>query len=146
MPRRALVLVLLLAGCSAAQIPAADPSPSDEAPCRALVEALPRTLDGDEDTGRSEYAAAWGDPRIVLRCGVATPAGYQKTSEMVVVNEISWFAEEQSDGYVFTAVGRSPLVQVYVPDTHQTQVNPLVDLAPAMTQHTEVSGPAGAAP
>lgn len=103
-------------------------------------------MDGDENTGRSEYAAAWGDPRIVLRCGVTVPDAYEKTSEMVVVNEISWFAEEQSGGYLFTAVGRSPLVQVYVPDTHQPQVNPLVDLAPAMSEHTQVSGPAGVTP
>ncbi len=103
-------------------------------------------MDGDGDTGRSQYAAAWGDPRIVLRCGVPTPAGYEKTSEMVVVNGVSWFAQEQTAGYLFTAVGRSPVVEVYVPDTHQPQINPLVDLAPAMSQHTQVSGPAGVAP
>jgi hypothetical protein len=145
--RRALVLTaLLLTGCSSAQIPSSDPSPSDQAACRSLVAALPDTLDGDENTGRSDFAAAWGDPRIVLKCGVATPAGYQPDSEMVVVNDVSWFGEEQPKGYLFTAVGRTPLVEVYVPDSHQPEVNPLVDLAPAMTQYTKVSGAAGVAP
>lgn len=107
---------------------------------------LPPELDGDSDSGRSEFAAAWGDPQIALRCGVAQPAAYEKTSEMVVVNGVSWFGEEQSDGYVFTAVGRTPLVEVRVPDSHWPEVNPLVDLAPVMKKQTEVTGPAGVAP
>jgi len=150
--RRALVLTAallaaaLLAACSSAQIPSSDPSPSDQAACRSLVAGLPNTLDGDENSGRSDYAAAWGDPRIVLRCGVSTPAGYRPDSEMVVVNGVSWFGEEQPKGYLFTAVGRTPLVEVYVPDSHQPEVNPLVDLAPAMSQHTKVTGAAGVAP
>jgi hypothetical protein len=145
--RSALVLVAaLLAGCSSAQIPAADPSPADQQACRTLVAALPLSLDGHENTGRSEYAAAWGDPRIVVKCGVPAPAAYEKTSEMVVINDISWFPEEQDDGYEFTAMGRTPLVTVYVPDSYAPEVNPLVDLAPAMAEHTEVTGAAGVAP
>jgi hypothetical protein len=65
---------------------------------------------------------------------------------MVVINEVSWFPEQQAEGYVFTAMGRTPLVEVYVPDTYAPEVNPLVDLAPAMTEKTEISGPAGVAP
>lgn len=63
---------------------------------------------------------------------------------MVVINEVAWFGEEQPNGYIFTAVGRSPLVEVTVPDTHAPEVNPLVDLADVMKQQTEVTGPAGA--
>ena len=147
MSRRALVVAaLLLAGCTPAQIPVAIPSPADQSACRELVKALPLNLDGHENTGRSEYAAAWGDPRIVLRCGVPTPAAYEKISEMVVIDGVSWFPEEQNDGYVFTAMGRSPLVEVYVPDQYAPEVNPLVDLAPAMTDNTTVTGAAGVAP
>ena len=75
-------------------------------------------IDGDISAGRSEFAAAWGDPPIVLKCGVAVPEAYEKTSEMVVINEVAWFGEEQPNGYIFTAVGRGPLVEVTVPDTH----------------------------
>lgn len=107
---------------------------------------MPLSLDGHENTGRSEYAAAWGDPRIVLKCGVPTPADYEQTSEMVVINGISWFPQERSDGYVFTAMGRSPLVEVYVPNRYAPEVNPLVDLAPAMAEQTEITGAAGVAP
>jgi len=144
--RRAVVApaLLLLGACSPAQVPSADPPASDQAACRTLIEALPLTLDGDENTGRSDYAAAWGDPQIVLRCGVATPAAYRPESEMVVVNDVAWLPVEQSKGYLFTAVGRTPQVEVYVPDTHSPEVNPLVDLAGPMQANTQVSGAAGA--
>ncbi len=101
------------------------------------------TLDGSENSGRSDFAAAWGDPQIVLRCGTATPAAYRPESQMVVVNDVAWLPEEQVKGYTFTAVGRTPQVQVWVPDTHSPEVNPLVDLAPVMQAQTKVSGAAG---
>jgi Protein of unknown function (DUF3515) len=142
--RRALVVaVLALGACSSDPVPVSDP-PADQRPaCAALVTSLPTSLDGDEDTGRTEYAAAWGDPRMVLKCGVEIPSEYQKTSEMIVVEDVAWFGQEQADGYTFTAVGRTPLVSVYVPDRHQPEVNPLVDLAGPMREQTEVTGPAG---
>lgn len=108
--------------------------------------SLPDLLDGQENAGRSEYAASWGDPRIVLRCGVATPAAYRPESELVVVDDVSWLAEEQESGYTFTAVGRTPQVEVYVPSTYAPEVNPLVDLAEAITAGTRVTGVAGATP
>ncbi len=126
-------------------MPAADPPASDQGACRTLIQALPLSIDGAENTGRSEFAAAWGDPQIVLRCGVATPAAYQPASEMIVVNEVAWLPVEQDKGYIFTAVGRTPQVEVFVPDTHSPEVNPLVDLAGPMMANTRVSGPAGAA-
>lgn len=124
----------------------ATPPPSDESACRTLVSALPSTVDGAGETARSEFAMAWGGPPIELRCGVAAPDSFEPSSEMLVVDEVSWFAEKQDDGYLFTAMGRTPLVSVQVPDTHQPEVNPLVDLAPVMKQQTRVSGPAGVAP
>ena len=59
---------------------------------------------------------------------------------------MDYMAEEQEHGYIFTAVGRTPQVEVYVPDTHSPEVNPLVDLAAPMQAGTKVSGAAGAAP
>lgn len=81
----------------------------------------------------------------MLKCGVPLPAEYEKSSEMVVINGVAWFGQEQSDGYIFTSVGRTPQVEVYVPDTHAPEVNPLVDLAEVVKQETEVTGPAGSA-
>ncbi|MCU0297513.1 MAG: DUF3515 domain-containing protein, partial [Candidatus Nanopelagicales bacterium] len=141
MSRRALVLgVLALCACASDPVPTAEPPADQRSACSALVSSLPSQLEGDEDTGRTEFAAAWGDPRMVLKCGVEIPAEYEKTSEMIVVDDVAWFGQEQTNGYTFTAVGRTPLVSVYVPDRHQPEVNPLVDLAPPMQEHTEVTG------
>jgi hypothetical protein len=146
MPRRALVLsVLLIVGCSSPAAPTSSPPPEQTSACASLVAAAPPEVDGDADSGRTQFAAAWGDPQIVLKCGVSVPDEYEKTSEMVVINEVAWFGREQPDGYLFTAVGRTPLVEVYVPDTHAPEVNPLVDLAEMMKQHSQVTGPAGSA-
>lgn len=147
MPRRALVLIaLVLGGCGAEPTPTATPPAADEAACRSLISALPAAVDGASASARSQFAAAWGDPPIVLKCGAQVPTAYEPASEMLVVDEVSWFAEQQPAGYRFTAMGRTPLVSVQVPDTHQPEVNPLVDLAPVVDQHTQVTGPAGVAP
>lgn len=139
--------MLLLGACAAGgQVPAADPPAADQDACRDLVDALPVRLEDATDTGRSAYAASWGEPRIVLRCGVGMPDAYRPDAEMVLVNDVAWFGEPTENGYMFTAVGRSPLVEVFVPDRYAPEVNTLVDLAESMRQGTRVSGPAGFAP
>ena len=39
------------------------------------------------------FSAAWGRPPIMLRCGVAQPAGLTAASECFEVNGVGWFAE-----------------------------------------------------
>ena len=76
-----------------------------------------------------------------MRC--CGPEAYEKTSGDGGHQRGRLVWEEQPNGYIFTAVGRSPS-EVTVPDTHAPEVNPLVDLADVMKQQTEVTGPAGA--
>ncbi|KWW99636.1 hypothetical protein LI90_1275 [Carbonactinospora thermoautotrophica] len=112
------------------------PPPADAArACAALHHALPRKLDGQDRrrvTTDSPLVAAWGDPPIVLRCGVPVPAAYQPTSQVVTINGVDWFPEQLTRGYVFTTVGRVANVEVSVPDAYAPEVNPLVDLAGAV--------------
>ncbi|MDP9418498.1 MAG: DUF3515 domain-containing protein, partial [Actinomycetota bacterium] len=77
----------------------------------------------------SPYAAAWGDPSIVLRCGVARPAALRPESQVLTVNGVDWLAEEKESGYRFTTSGRAAFVEVVVPDDYAPEVDPLVDLA-----------------
>lgn len=148
MPRgaSALIAALLLAGCSSATPPSPqNPSGSALAACIAVIDALPDDLDGQRLSSRTPSSATWGQ-NMTLNCGVTRPAAYRKTSEMIVVNDVAWFAQKQDDGYLFTAVGRQPLVNISVPSTHSPEVNPLVDLAPSMLEQTTISGPAGVVP
>ena len=105
--------------------------------CGRLHDALPESLDGwDRDGTRpsSTRTAAWGDPPVVLRCGVGRPEGLTATSQVVEVNGVEWFLTEPAPPYVFTTVGRGTYLQVRVPRSvpQSDATAPLVDLAAAV--------------
>jgi len=94
--------------------------------------ALPGRVDGQtrvDRTPESLLTAAWGDPAIVVRCGVATPEALQPTSQLVTVDGIDWLPENLASGYRFTTVGRLANVEVTVPDHYAPEADALVDLA-----------------
>jgi hypothetical protein len=100
--------------------------------CESLVRALPDAVADQERREVSPIdaaAAAWGDPPIVLRCGVPEPEALQPDSRCFVVDDVGWFAEEQQDGVVFTTIGRSTNVEVTVPDDYAPEGDALPDMA-----------------
>lgn len=133
------------AGCSSddgPRPPVPSPTGSAAAACRALHDALPERVDGQqrvELASETRYAAVWGDPAIELGCGVPRPGvltpgseHYNPTPDLIEVNGVSWVLEEQDDGYRFTTVERTVFVRVTVPDAYAPEVNSLVDLADAV--------------
>lgn len=141
----AVTSALFLAGCGAAPAAVRQPSPagSARAPCHAVVAGLPDRVDGQDRrpvTPRGEYTAAWGDPPIVLRCGVARPAAMRASSDCFEVNRVGWFARQRGDGYVFTTIGRAAYVQVTVPAAYEPASDALVDLATAVRRAPERAG------
>jgi hypothetical protein len=138
-------VAVLLAGCGGPGVLTVDaPSPRGEAAaaCRVLAEALPETVADQrrrELADASPFAAAWGDPAVLLRCGVPRPAKlepggpeYHPTADAVQVDDVSWLLERESDGYRFTTVERTVFVEVTVPATYAPEVNALVDLGAAV--------------
>lgn len=105
-------LVLGLAGCGG---PGPVPLPPDELvgdtdTCLRLVAALPDTLAGLERrqvVPPAAPAAAWGDPAVVVRCGVPEPTGFDRASPCLRVNGVDWFVPEgeleEPTGRVLTA-------------------------------------------
>ena len=134
------VPLLLLVGCS--EPPAVEVTPADvtidaRAFCQHLDVLLPSKVDDQRTiptTPGSRYTAAWGDPAVVMRCGVSRPAGLTRTSEVIEVNGVDWFLVETDDAYVFTTVNRAANVEVSVPrSVPRTEATaPLVDLAPGV--------------
>ena len=131
----------MVAGCSDTVSVNAPPlTGADARACRALLRALPDSVAdqarrpvADEDG----FAAAWGDPPIVLRCGVPRPAGLDRFATCQVVNGVGWFIpESQSQGdpvdITMTTVGRAQNVQVSLPSDYFPPANAMVDLAPAL--------------
>lgn len=144
-PKRAAALLLacaLAAGCGtgAVQVAAPHPDTGTRRLCGALSRRLPARLDGHARRAvspRSPLTAAWGDPPIVLRCGVPLPAGMAPTAELTVVNGISWFpagsaapgSASGSGPAVFTEVGRQARVEVTVPASGEPAAPVLVRLS-----------------
>jgi Protein of unknown function (DUF3515) len=127
-----LVSMLLVAGCSDA-VKVAVPSAGNDPACAALTGALPKTLlkQGRRDTDpKSPALAAWGDPAIVLRCGVAPPG--PTTDQCTAVNGIDWVGQPVKNGYAFTTYGRTPAVQVLVPKQYAPETFALTALSAAV--------------
>jgi hypothetical protein len=132
----------LAAGCGGSPVEVTAPTPTgsgvDE--CAALMGALPDTVANEDrrDVSPDDAAAgAWGDPAIVLRCGVPKPPGLRPDSECFVVNDVGWLADEQSGQVVFTTIGRSTYVEVAVPDDYAPEggiLPPIADSVAAATR------------
>jgi hypothetical protein len=80
----------------------------------------------------SSFVAAWGDPAVVLRCGVAKPAvfGTAEAAQLVEVNSVLWQPDPQRDRTDYTTVDRSVYIEVTVPAGAD---QPLPLLAPAVS-------------
>lgn len=120
-PAAVTAVLILLAGCGTPAVPVDAPTPGDPA-CADLVASLPDSLDGLEqrrtDPGSVSGARAWGDPAIVVRCGVGDPADYDPTATCLDVNGVGWFASRVDDAAVrFTSRWSTPRLEVTVPSS-----------------------------
>lgn len=126
--------LLLVAGCGvgAVQVPVPSPPAAIARMCHTLRDRLPGRLHGQPRRATEPSSAlvtAWGSPAIALRCGVPRPAGLQPTSELAVLDGVSWLAEPPDRPVTFTAVGRRAYVEVTVPPAYAPAANVLIDLA-----------------
>lgn len=135
----ALVTLITIAGCSSADdgARAAVPSPGTEVTklCENLDKALPSKVDGQDRRDpepASALTAGWGDPAIILRCGVQRPAKMDDPeADGVEVNGVGWLLEKRDDGsFRFTTTLRKAYVEVTIPEQRTGDgMAPLVDLA-----------------
>lgn len=113
---------------------------ADAAACRKLVDSLPETVADQKRRPvrpAHAYGAAWGDPAIVLRCGVGRPAGFDRFSTCQVTNGVGWYIPEdqitgQPNDIVMTTVGREQNVEVRIPADYFPPAATMVDLASAI--------------
>ena len=130
----------LLTACGPPKIDAGDLSDADAQACRDLVADLPDTVLGEssvEVEGDTDYGAAWGDPAIVLTCGVEA-LDITKAPQCTVVKGVGWVVPEEGDKTVFDADGNRPRVRVVVPDDYAPEAEALLDLSPVVSEHTTV--------
>ena len=139
-----LALLLVLTGCSGAvAVPEPDPDETGRAACAPLIAALPdRVLEAERRTADpGVLTAAWGDPPITLRCGVAAAPGLTPASECLEVNGVGWFAEDADGGTLYTTIGRQVFVELGVPEDYAPEASALVDVAAAVSAHDPLLTP-----
>jgi hypothetical protein len=127
----------VLGGCGfgAVEVDPHEPEPGSAEPCAKLMDELPRTVDDAvrrDIEPASDLAAAWGQPAIVLRCGVPLPEAYRPDAQLHEIDGVAWLTEEVDDGAFFTAVDRDVLVEVAIPDDYAPEADVLAGLAPAI--------------
>jgi Protein of unknown function (DUF3515) len=124
------------------------PSVATQRACVAVFAKLPVRL-GGLDARRTEtdssFVAAWGDPAIVLRCGVTRPAilGSPQAAQLVDVNSVIWQPDPQQNQTVYTAVDRSVYIEVTVPagaDQPLPLLAPAVQALPQLCTATDAAG------
>lgn len=136
-----IVVGLVLSGCGR-QV-AVEPPPQPPEICSDLVAGLPPAVDGAGQrptTPASPATAAWGEPPIVLRCGVSRPAALSPTSVLLEVDGIGWLPEPLEAGTVFTAVefdGAGPggedastlFIEVVIPQAYPSPGGIIADIS-----------------
>ena len=143
----------LLVGCSSdlgpVEVDAPPPAPQDRDPCRRLLGSLPELVADQEARSVAPddaLAAAWGDPAIVLTCGVGRPEGFKRISTCTTVNGVDWFIpEEQLDvsepvDLTMTTVNREQYVEVRLPAEYWPPATALADLSGPVARSIETTG------
>jgi Protein of unknown function (DUF3515) len=107
--------LLSLSACGGQGQPDVTAGPSATDPgCASLLSRVPqRLLDRPRGTIDVAGAAVWGDPAIVLRCGVERPG--PSSDQCLVVDDAEWLFREDAEAYRFTLFGRSPVLELSVP-------------------------------
>ena len=129
---------------------AAPPSPSTatQRACVAVFAKLPvqlGTLAPRKTDTNSSFVVAWGDPAIVLRCGVTKPAllGSPEAAQLLDVNSVIWQPDPQKTKTVYTTVDRSVYIEVTVPagaDQPLPLLAPAIQALPQLCTATDAAG------
>lgn len=132
-----LAAALCLTGCSyGVSVDAYPLAPDTSKDCDALYADLPQKVaDQKRRDVKDTIAAAWGDRQIILRCGVEKPERLDRVSQCWPVNDVGWFQESTSDGWLFTTIGREYFISVEIPKSYDPPADALVDLAKAVKKH-----------
>jgi hypothetical protein len=124
-----------------------DVTPEADLACPVLMGQLPLEMAGESSRqvdSDSPFAYAWGDPPVVLVCGVAPPAGFAADTGTLAVNGVEWFVDDSDpDVYVWTTVDRLVPVEVRVPAEHDsalvTALGPIISTALPYTEPSPTS-------
>ncbi len=139
---------LLLLACSGpVEIDPPNVAADDRATCESFAEALPATLNGErpvETEPEDPLGAAYGDPALVVTCGVGVPEGFSATSACEQVDNVGWYAppeqyDDQSAAVTLFSVTHRPVVELEIPAAYRPNgvAAALAELSDPVKQHLE---------
>ena len=113
----------------------ADSSGATVSTCANVISALPLRLAGLDlrrtiSNPPSSSIVAWGDPAVVLRCGIARPSnlGPSLSAELFEVDSVLLLPAKTSASTTFTVIDRSVYLDVTVPSSYgQPPLGPIMD-------------------
>lgn len=114
--------------------------------CTTVMSALPDDLSGLTKRTLSDPAPgvqAWGDPAVVLRCGLPDPAELTCSAALDQIDNVAWLVLSDSDATTFIAVDRPVRVAVTFTDpesasAHTGPIQQISDLLAADLPPREV--------
>ncbi|MEV6298591.1 DUF3515 domain-containing protein [Actinoplanes sp. NPDC051861] len=101
--------------------------------CLAVTSQLPSTvrdLQPRQVTAGHEQNAAYGEPPLTVQCGVQqpimcktiddeTPGCVPMDTELLIMNQVCWYAKAETGAATFTTMDREVPVRVTVPDGYE---------------------------
>jgi len=142
----AVPLALVAAGCGGpVQVDVPKLSAEDQDACDAFAADLPDTLYDEKRVDiepADAPAAAYGDPAIVVRCGVGVPKGFDETASCESANGVGYYLpdEQYTDqdlDLTLTTAGYRPRIEISIPARYRPNAGPaaMAVLAPLVKQH-----------
>jgi hypothetical protein len=116
------------AGVALPAVTVAAPPPADaatQAACLKVLEQLPTRVDGLDarqvvSSPSSPFVVGWGDPAVVLRCGVARPKDLVPGSSSLYVSASGaggpyYDVTSSGNDQIYTAVDRAVYIEISIP-------------------------------
>lgn len=127
---------MTLTGCGFGPVDAEPHSltPGSAPVCESLDADLPDVV---SDAVRRDVAdappgiVAWGEPPVVLRCGVGLPPEYEPDAVLTELDGVAWLPIDGAGGEFYATVDRDPIVEVAIPDAYDPAVV-LSDIGPSI--------------
>ncbi len=94
-------------------------TPEADQYCPEVMRTLPLELAGEKSRrvdSDTVFAYAWGDPPVVLVCGVDRPAGWVLGASAIQINGVQWYVDTADPATtVWTTVDRPVYVEISLP-------------------------------
>jgi hypothetical protein len=112
-------------------------NPAADAACTALLGVLPVDISTSNGAisarpvhSTSPYVEAWGNPAIVMRCGVPRPKQLTINSGalLILIDGVNFLPVKQGKVTAYTSVDRSAYVEISVPASYtEPPISPIAD-------------------